>query len=89
MNFWNKELPNFIYNIKYDEIINDTKNKILQILNFCNLKWEDNCLNFYKNKRSIKTASDIQVRSKIYKTSINSWKNYGKFFNEQFDKLKY
>ena len=27
MNFWNKELPNFIYNIKYDEIINDTKNK--------------------------------------------------------------
>ena len=55
----------------------------------CNLKWNSNCIKFYENKRIVKTASDTQVRNKMYTKSINSWKNYDKFFSKYFDELKY
>ena len=45
-------------------------------------------LNFYNNKKPIKTASDFQARSKIYNSSIDSWKNYEKYLNKYFTKLK-
>ena len=53
------------------------------------VKWDDSCVNFYKNKRPIKTASDVQVRQKIYQGSLNVWKNYEKDLIEPFKRLKY
>ena len=64
------------------------KQKIKNLLIYCDLEWQDNCLEFYNNKRTVKTASDIQVRNKIYNTSIDSWKNYRKFLNEYYVDLK-
>jgi len=87
MNFWNKLIPNFILNLKYENLINNVEYEIKQLLNFCELEWESNCLEFYKNKRPIKTASDIQVRNKIYNSSINKWKKYERFLNKYYDKL--
>ena len=63
------------------------ENKVHEMLNFCNLKWDNNCLNFYKNKRIIKTASDVQVRSKIYNSSIDIWKKYKKNLDTYLNKL--
>ena len=88
MVYWNKLLPNFIFNISYESLISNTKDQIENLLNFCNLDWQDDCLKFYNNKRPIKTASDLQARSKIFNTSIDSWKNYEKYLNEYFVKLK-
>ena len=87
MHHWNGLFPNFIYNVKYENLISDTKNEIKKLLNFCDLSWNDECLNFFNNKKPIRTASDIQARSKIYNTSINSWKNYETYLKEYFDKL--
>tara|TARA_B100001123_G_scaffold429166_1_gene547233 strand:+ start:134 stop:1702 length:1569 start_codon:yes stop_codon:yes gene_type:complete len=89
MNYWNNLLPNSIFNIKYENLVINTKEEIKNLLNFCDLEWENNCLEFYNNKRAVKTASDIQVRNKIYNTSINSWKNYRKFLDEYYVDLKY
>lgn len=88
MKYWNNLLSNQIYNIKYENLIHHTKNEVKNLLNFCNLDWEDNCLEFYKNKRTIKTASDIQARNKIYNSSMNSWKNYKKYLENNFLELK-
>ena len=88
MNHWNKTLPNFVFNIKYENLIKDTKSEIEKLLKFCNLTWEDNCLNFQNNKRRINTASDIQVRKKIYSKSVNSWNKYSKYLNKHFTNLK-
>jgi hypothetical protein len=37
---------------------------------------EDACLNFHETERVVKTASFLQVRPPIYKTSRNRWRNY-------------
>ena len=87
MMHWNKILPNFIFNIKYENLVLNTKEKVERVLNFCDLEWSDNCINFHENKRPIRTASDIQARSKIYTSSINYWKNFDKHVNGFFEKL--
>ena len=87
MNYWNKLFPNFIFNIKYENLVSSTKNEIINMLNFCDLAWDDDCLNFYENERSIKTASNVQVRSRIYSSSIGLWKKYEKYLKVYFDKL--
>ena len=89
MNFWNHKFPNEIYEINYENLIKNPKNEIPSIIKNCNLKWNSNCIKFYENKRIVKTASDTQVRNKMYTKSINSWKNYDKFFSKYFDELKY
>ena len=88
MKHWNLVLPNFIFNIKYENLIYNTEIEIKNLIKFCNLNWSAKCLKFYENKRPIKTASSTQARSKIYKSSINTWKNYEKYLNEYFAKLK-
>ena len=80
-------LPKFVIDLKYEEIIKNPELQIRNLLKSCNLSWNDNCLKFYNNKRAIKTASDIQARKKIYKSSVDSWKNYEKFLGEDFKRL--
>ena len=87
MNYWKNLLPDFILDIKYENLILDTDDEVKKLLKFCDLSWSKNCLQFYENKRPIKTASDTQARSKIYKTSIESWKRYESFLTEYFKKL--
>ena len=88
MKYWNNLLPNFIYDIKYENLVSNTEEEVKKLLNACDLEWEKSCLDFYKNKRPIRTASDTQVRNKIYKTSVESWKNYEKQLKVYFDKFK-
>jgi len=46
------------------------------LLEFCELPWEDECLKFYETERPVNTASMEQVREPIYKDVIDYWKNY-------------
>ena len=88
MNHWKDTLNNFIFDINYEKLISNTEFEVKKLLKFCDLNWNSSCLDFYKNKRPIKTASDVQVREKIYLSSVNSWKNYSKFLNSNFLKIK-
>ena len=87
MKFWNVLLPDFVLNIKYESLINNTEHEVRRLLNFCDLDWENSCLKFYDTKRPVKSASDTQVRNKIYTSSINLWKKYEKFLYKYYDKL--
>ena len=88
VNFWKILLPKFIIEIEYEKLIDNQKNEIKKIINDCDLKWSNKCLEFYNNSRPINTASDIQARSKIYKSSVNTWKKYNKFIDKYFYNLK-
>lgn len=87
MGYWNNLLPEQIYNLKYENLINNTEAEIRNLLTNCNLEWNNQCLEFYNNKRAINTASDIQARNKIYNSSIGSWKKYEKHLKKYFIKI--
>ena len=86
MKLWKKKLPNFIYDVKYENLVNDQLDETRKIIDFCDLEWENSCIDFFKTSVPVKTASIIQVRKPIYKTSINQSKNYSQYLN-LFDQL--
>ena len=76
MEFWKQLLPDFIYDISYEKLVENQEFESKKLLDFCNLDWDKNCLTFYRNKRGIVTASFAQARKPIYKNSVKSWQNY-------------
>ena len=52
-------------------------------------KWDQNCLDFYKNKREVKTSSNFQVRKPMYSNSIERWKKYEKHVKSLINILNY
>jgi tetratricopeptide (TPR) repeat protein len=73
MDHWHKVLPGEIHDVKYENLVEHPENTIRSLLEYCRLPWEDKCLAFYDTKRVVNTASFLQVRRPIYKTSIGSW----------------
>jgi hypothetical protein len=88
MNFWNEQLGDFIYTVNYETLINEPKNQINDLLNFCNLNFEEKCINFQDNKSPIKTLSANQARKGIYKDSIKSYELFEKDLADIFVNLK-
>lgn len=83
-----KIFKNEIYEIKYENMVNNPKESIKKLLKYCELDWEEDCLFFHKNKRMVDTISTSQVRRPVYKNSIGLWENYQKEFNTLFNGLK-
>jgi len=81
MNHWHKVYGEDIYTVHYDNVINNTESTIRELIEYCELPFEDNCLEFYKSSRPVKTPSAEQVRQPIYKSGLNYWKNYEDFLS--------
>jgi tetratricopeptide (TPR) repeat protein len=78
MSFWKKHLNADIFEAPYESMINNSEEKIKEIIKFCDLTWDENCLKFYDNKRPIKTVSFNQAREPIYNKSLNASRAYEK-----------
>ena len=79
MDHWNSIYPGEIYNINYEDVISNIEKETKNILNYCDLTYEENCLEFYNNKRPVMTASTHQVRKKLYNSSVGRWKNFEEY----------
>ena len=88
MNFWHKLYPNKIYDLDYEKLTSDHKKETEKLLKYCSLDWDEDCLNFHKNKRAVETASASQVRKKIYQGSSEEWKKYKPYLKILTDNLE-
>jgi hypothetical protein len=82
MNLWdyyNNALDLEVEVLKYEELVENLKDTVEPLLNFLNLKWDDNVLNFQQTALSrgkINTASYNQVTQSIYVQASGRWQNY-------------
>ncbi len=76
MNHWDKVLPGKILRVQYEDVVSNLENEVTRILEYCNLPFEDNCINFHKTERNVRTPSSEQVRQPIYKSGLEQWKNF-------------
>ena len=76
MDFWHQLFPGKIYDICYEDLTTNQEEETRKLLEYCELDWDENCLNFHKNKRAVKTASTLQVREKMYQGSSEAWKKH-------------
>ena len=88
MQHWRTVLPAGAFlDVRYEDIVADQENQARRIIDFCELDWNDACIDFQKNKRSIHTASVTQVRQPLYKSSVERWRPYEKFLGPLLDTL--
>ncbi|MDC1386046.1 sulfotransferase [Candidatus Thioglobus sp.] len=76
MEFWHKIYPNQIYDLGYEDLTTNQEEETQKLLEYCELEWDQDCLNFHTNERAVHTASLMQVRKKMYQGSSEVWKQY-------------
>ena len=89
MDFWHKKFPEKIYDVCYEDLTTNQEEETKKLLEYCELDWDENCLNFHTNKRAVKTTSSMQVRQKMYKGSSEVWKKYETYLQPLIKGLSY
>ena len=88
MDYWHNLFPGKIYDISYEDLTSNQEKETRNLLKYCDLDWDENCLNFYTNTRAVKTASAVQVRNKMYQGSSDVWRKYSEHLKPLLDALK-
>ena len=88
MHFWHKLYPNQILDICYEDLTTNQEGETRKLLEYCDLDWDENCLNFHENERQVKTPSALQVRRKMYQGSSNAWKKHWAYIQPLINGLK-
>ena len=87
MDFWQSEYSDRIYNLNYEKLTTNQESETRKLIDLLGLDWEEACLSPHKNKRSVRTASQQQVRQKVYQGSSEAWRKYEPYINDAFDSL--
>ena len=89
MKFWMNSTNCNIYNIDYELLVKNTEKEIKKLINYLEIDWESNCLSPHKNKRGVATASNTQIRERVYVNSSQKWKKFKPFLEEKLDRLDF
>lgn len=85
MEHWNEVLPTGrILKVQHEDVLDDLDGQVRRILDYCNLSFEPECVEFHKTDRAIRTASSEQVRQPISKRGVGQWRP----FEAHLDPLK-
>jgi len=87
MAHWERVLPGRVLTVNYESLVENTEAEIRRILSYCDLPWQQACLNFHQSNREVTTASAEQVRQPIYRSAMGFWKNYEGHLDELIDTL--
>ncbi len=82
MSFWQSVLPGSYLDVSYSELIDHPADVIRQVLDYCELPWDDACMRQNENERTISTPSVWQVRQPIYSSSKGRWKKFAPYLGE-------
>ena len=87
MQFWNGIYPGKIYHLNYEKLVDEQEIETKMLIQHLSLQWEEACLSPENNKRIVKTASQLQVRKKLYKGSSDAWRKFEPFLYSYFQRL--
>ena len=77
ISYFKKKYPNKILDINLENFVLDPKDYSKKIYNFCDLKWSESVLQFYKSKNlTSKSSSFLQIRKQINKYNSKKYKPY-------------
>lgn len=87
MDHWDRVLPGHILRVMHEDVVEDLEGQVRRILDFCNLPFEESCLQFHKTQRNIRTPSSEQVKQPINRSAVEQWRNYDKHLQPLRDAL--
>jgi tetratricopeptide (TPR) repeat protein len=88
MEFWQTRFPDMFYHLDYEELTENQEIETRKLLDYCGLDWDQRCLDFHTTTRDVRTASQVQVRKKMYQGSSSAWIQYRKQLQPLISRLK-
>jgi hypothetical protein len=76
MRHWDDVLPGRILRVQHEDVVDDLEGNVRRILDYCDLPFEESCVDFHKTKRSVRTPSSEQVRQPIFRDGLDQWRKY-------------
>ncbi len=76
MRHWERVLPVPLFELRYEELTAEQEAVSRRLVEFCGLEWDERCLRFHETERPVRTASTLQVRRPMYRSSVGRWKRY-------------
>jgi len=87
MDHWHTVMPGRVLDVEYENVVADLETQVRRILDYCGLPFEEACLNFHQTDRAVRTASSEQVRTPLYASSVDLWRNYEAHLGELVEVL--
>ena len=69
-------LPGRIHRVFYEDLVTRPEVEIRRLLDYLALPFEDTCLRFHENARSMSSISVEQVRRPLYDDALETWRDY-------------
>jgi tetratricopeptide (TPR) repeat protein len=77
MDHWRAVLaPGVMLDVAYEKVVNDIEDEARRLVDFCGLTWDRRCIDFHHAARPVRTASAVQVRQPLYRSSLERWRRY-------------
>lgn len=76
MAHWHAVLPGVMLSVQYEDLVSDTETESKRLLDYCNLEWQPEVLDFHSSPEASTTASTVQVRQRVYTSSVGRWRDY-------------
>ncbi len=76
MAIWKRALDLEILEVSYERLVADPETEVRRVAGFAGLAWVDDFLSPEQSQRSVKTASQWQVRQPINRGSVGRWRRY-------------
>lgn len=87
MDHWYEILGIEILPNRYEELVADFEPRARALIDHIGLEFHEDCLSFHESKDLVSTASSVQVRSPIYQSSTQRWRNYEKHIGPLIEAL--
>jgi tetratricopeptide (TPR) repeat protein len=87
MAHWAAVLPMPFFDLSYEELTAEQEATSRRLVDFCGLEWDERCLRFHETARAVQTASVLQVRQPIYRSSVGRWRRYEAFVQPLLEEL--
>jgi hypothetical protein len=80
MSHWDRVLPEGrILKVQHEDVLADLEGQVRRLLDYCELPFEPDCIDFHKTDRAVRTASSEQVRQPINRAGQDQWRPFENF----------
>lgn len=87
MTHWERVLPGRVVGVAHERLLAEPEPRIRELVSHCRLNWDDACLRFDQNTRTVRTASVAQVRRPLSTAAVERWRKYERHLGPLFRAL--
>lgn len=75
MDYWHLNLGDRLLRLRYEDLVEDTQGQAKRVFKHIGLAWQEQCLDYHRSSQPTNTASSVQVRQKVYSSSLGKWRS--------------